>query len=69
MGTDFIDGDGSRESEAFESGFFVINFVELFVDEIVGKDTQVDDLGADGDFFDEFVENIWGKRSDYHWRF
>lgn len=55
----FIDGDGGGEGESFEGGFFVVDFTEFFVDEVISKDTQVDDFGADRYFFDEFRENIY----------
>jgi hypothetical protein len=69
MGADLIDRDGGRKSQALEGGFFVVDFVEFFVNEAVGEHAKVDDFGSDGDFFDEFGEDVWVKVRIYRWQF
>ena len=64
MGANLIDRDGSGKSQTLEGGFFVVDFTEFFVDEVIGEDAKVDDFGSDGDFFDEFGEDVWIKRRD-----
>ena len=59
IGADFVNWDTSWEGKSFESGFFVIDFAELFVNEIVAEDAKFDDLRSDCDFFDEFGEDVW----------
>lgn len=46
VATDFIDGDGGGEGKALEGGLFVIDFGELFVDEAVGPEAELEDLRA-----------------------
>lgn len=58
MTTDFIDTDSGGESESLESWLFVVDFVELLVDQIISKNAQINDLRSDSDLFDEFPQNI-----------
>lgn len=58
MTTDFIDTDSGWESETLESWLFVVDFVELLVDQVIGKNAQINDLRSDSDLFDEFPQNI-----------
>lgn len=59
MTTDFIDTDSGGESESLESWLFVVDFVELLVDQIISKNAQINDLRSDSDLFDEFPQNIY----------
>lgn len=59
MTTDFIDTDSGWESETLESWLFVVDFVELLVDQVIGKNAQINDLRSDSDLFDEFPQNIF----------
>lgn len=61
MTTDFIDTDGGWESETLESWLFVVDFVELLVDQVIGKNAQINDLRSDSDLFDKFPQNIVGN--------
>lgn len=58
MTTDFIDTDSGWESETLESWLFVVDFVELLVDQVIGENAQINDLRSDSDLFDEFPQNI-----------
>ena len=59
MTTDFVDTDSGWESESLESWLFVVDFVELLVDQVIGKNAQINDLRSDSDLFDEFPQNIY----------
>lgn len=59
MTTDFIDADSGWESKTLESWLFVVDFVELLIDQVIGKNAQINDLRSDSDFFDEFPQNIY----------
>ena len=69
MGAYLIDRDGGGEGKALKGGFLVVDFGEFFVDEVVGEDAEVNDFGSDGDFFDEFREDVWVNGGNYRWRF
>lgn len=58
MTTDFIDRNGGGEGQTLESGFLVVDFAELFVDEVIAENAKVNDLGSDGDLFDEFGKDV-----------
>lgn len=58
MSTDFIDTDGGWESESLEGGLFVVDFVELLVDQVIGENAQINDLRSHSDFLDQFPQNI-----------
>lgn len=59
MTTDFVDTDSGWESESLESWLFVVDFVELLVDQVIGKNAQINDLRSDSDLFNEFPQNIY----------
>ena len=59
ISADLIGGDGSRESKAFEDGFFIINFGKFFVDKAVTPEAKFKDLTSDGYLFDKFGKNLW----------
>ena len=59
--TDFIDWNGGGEGKTLESGFFVVDFAELFIDEVITENAKVNDLRSDGDFLDEFGKDVWDK--------
>lgn len=59
MTTDFVDTDSGWESKSLESWLFVVDFVELLVDQVIGKNAQINDLRSDSDLFDEFPQNIY----------
>lgn len=44
MTTDFIDRNGSGEGKTLESWFFVVDFAELFVDEVITVNAKVNDF-------------------------
>lgn len=58
IAADLVDGDGGRESQALEDRFFVIDLGELLVDEAVGPEAELEDLGADCDLLDELGEDV-----------
>ena len=58
IATDLVDGDGGRESQTLEDWFFVIDLGELLVDEAVGPEAELEDLGADCNLLDELGEDV-----------
>ena len=52
--TDFIYRNTSGKGDPFEDLFFVVNFTQFFIDEIVPKDAEIKYFGANWYFFDEF---------------
>ena len=58
VAADLVDGDGGREGEALEDRLFVIDLGELLVDEAVGPEAELEDLGADCDLLDELGEDV-----------
>jgi len=59
MTTDFIDTDSGWEGKPLECWLFVVDFVELLVDQVISKNAQINDLRSDSNFFDEFPQNIY----------
>ena len=47
VSTDFVDGDGGGKGESFEDWFFIINFAEFFVDEVVAPEAELKDFASD----------------------
>lgn len=54
MGTYLVDWDGGGEGHTLEGWLFVIDFAELFVDQVITENAKIDDFGSDSDFLDEF---------------
>lgn len=61
MTTDFIDWDGGGEGQSLEGGLFVVNFVELFVDQVITENAKINDFWSHSDFFDQFSQDLWDK--------
>ena len=55
---DLVDGDGGREGQALEDGFFVIDLRELLVDEAVGPEAKLEDLRANCNLLDELGKDF-----------
>ena len=58
VGTDLVDGDASREGATLKNGLFVVDFGKFLTDLDISKKAELEDFGANGDFFDEFGEDI-----------
>jgi len=58
ISADFVDRNSGGKGDALKGWFFVINFRELFIYLVIWPETQLEDLGSNSDFFDEFGKNI-----------
>jgi hypothetical protein len=62
MATYLVDRNGSRKSKTFEGGFFVVDFIEFFIDQIISKDAKIDNFRSNREFFKKFCKYICNKR-------
>jgi len=56
VSADFVDGYGSRESNSFENGFFVVDFADLFIDEIVSPNAELEHFSSHCYLLNEFSQ-------------
>lgn len=58
VSTDFVDGDGGREGEAFEDLLFIIDLSEFFVDLAIGPEAKFEDFATNCHLFEKASENL-----------
>ena len=52
IAADLVGGNGGGEGDAFEYWFFIIDFVEFFIDEVVSPEAKLKDFASDSNLFE-----------------